>query len=94
MALGTGIIGTIVKSALGAIIGAINNWIQARKAAHAKAKAEAFAAREDSAERAENAEDSIDSAAQAEKEKPAATTDDSKFNAIEGFLEENINEDD
>lgn len=89
MALGSGIIGTIVTNIVKAIIGAVNGWIRVRKVAHTKAKADALATRAESAERAQKAEDSIDDAAQVEKGKPAAADDDDeKMSEIRDFLKE------
>jgi len=79
-----GIVGSVVKALFGAIVGAINNWVQARKAAHAKAKANAMGTREESVERAEAAEASIDDAAEAAKNDDAET-DEAKIDEIEGF---------
>ena len=82
--------GSIVKSICSSIIGAINAWWQAKKAAHAKAKADAMGTREESAERAEKAEYNIDTAAKAEKDKPTAADDDGKLDEIAEFLKEGL----
>lgn len=83
------IAGFLVKVIFGAIIGALVNWIRERKAAYQKARADALATREESRRRAEEAQNSINAAAEAEKARPHAETDDGKISAVEDFFNSN-----
>jgi len=78
-------LGKIVSAITTAIIGGINRWIQARKAAAEKARADALATREESEDRADKAEDSINAAAEEEKSKPEETSDEGKADALRNF---------
>lgn len=83
--MGGGIVSAIAKGVISALGGLWNRWITAKKAAHAKAKADALGTREESAERAERAEYNIDTVAKKEKEKPRTDSDESKIDEIESF---------
>lgn len=80
------IAGFLVNAVLGAVIGAINAWIQARKAAYQKARADALATREESRARAEEAQNGINAAAEAEAARPRADTDAGKLDEIDRFF--------
>lgn len=80
------VVGFLVKIIFGAIIGALVNWIRERKAAYEKARADALATREESNKRAQEAQNGINAAAEAEKARPYAETDEDKVDEVERFF--------
>lgn len=89
MAIGSGLLGTLLSAFFKSVWTAINTWVRARKAAWQKARADALAAREASRDRAEATEDEMDAAAKAIEDEAPAESDMDKITKIKEFLEMN-----